>query len=239
MTDGRSYIFHLSPFTPETLPLERLAEYASALAKVFGHSDSVHLQEISPGSVKLALKVDAPAVATVEARLAEVSAGNGPEEAQRGFQHIAEWLARDGGTATLDTANDNATILTFRAREPAVRPISVTETGCLDGRIVRLGLDRNKPVVWLETDNGRILCSLTESKVKEMAAHILDWVRVTGTGTWERSSEGKWTPRFFRVEAFEPLDDMSFADVLARVRSFAGAWPDSDTIQTIIRDLRD
>ncbi len=239
MTDGRSYIFRLSPYTPETLPLGRLAEYASALAEVLGHSDAVHLQEIEPGSVKLALKIDEPAVASVEARLAEVSAGGGPDDARRGVERIADWLARDGGTATLDTANDSATILSFPSRKPAAPPISVSEVGCLDGQIVRLGINREKPAVWLDTDSGRIACGLSKSQAKAMAAHLFDWVRVTGLGTWERSSQGTWLPRSFTIQAFEPLDDTDLTNVLANIRSSAGVWPDSDTIQAALRDMRD
>ncbi len=239
MTDGRSYIFHLSPFTPETLPLERLAEYASALAEVFGHSEAVHLQEIESGSVKLALKVDQPVAASVETRLAEIAMGAGPDEARRAVRRITGFLARDGGTATLDSANDNATVLTFSTLKPVLPPISVTETGCLDGRIVRLGGSREEVTVSLETDNGRITCALRRSLAKEMAPYLFDWVRVAGTGTWERSSHGKWLPASFTIHSFEPLDDTSLTDLLARVRSLTEAWPDSDTIQTTLRDMRD
>lgn len=239
MTDGRSYIFHLSPFTPATLPLGRLAEYAAALAEVFGHSDSVHLEGIKSGSVELALKIDEPVVASVQVRLSEIAVGAGPDEARRAVQRIADCLIRDGGTATLDSANDNRTVLTFPTIKPVLRPILVTEIGSLDGRIVRLGGSREDVTVLLDTDNGRITCALHKSLAKDMAPYLFDWVRVTGNGTWERSSQGTWLPRSFTIHSFDLLDDTSLADVLTRVRSLTGAWPESDTLQKTLRDLRD
>ncbi|GFZ96099.1 hypothetical protein GCM10011497_28330 [Elstera cyanobacteriorum] len=240
MTDGRTYIFHLTPYTPETLSLGRLAEYATALAEVFGHRDSVHLRGIDAGSVKLALKIDDSVVTHIEARLADLATGAGPEGARSAIKRITEFLTLDGGTATLEAANDSAAVLTFPAPKPPLPPVSVTEVGCLDGRVLRLGGSGEKKVtVLLETDIGRITCDLHKSKAKEMAPYLFDWVRVTGVGVWERSPQGKWFPSSFTINTFDPLDDEGLADVLARLRSLGAGWPDSETIQKTLREIRD
>ena len=42
----REYRFEIDAFTPATIPMARLAEYVSDLAKMFGNNSSVHLGRI-------------------------------------------------------------------------------------------------------------------------------------------------------------------------------------------------
>ena len=57
MDDFVVYDFRIDVWRPETLPLKRLAEYASELAKLFGSSNDVHLMKIRRGSEEKELTV--------------------------------------------------------------------------------------------------------------------------------------------------------------------------------------
>ncbi len=47
---NREYRFKIDAFSPTTIPMSRLAEYVSDLAKMFGNNNSVHLLKIEEGS---------------------------------------------------------------------------------------------------------------------------------------------------------------------------------------------
>jgi hypothetical protein len=40
------YVFRIDAFTPDTLPMARLAEYLSALAKLLGHQEHTHFVRV-------------------------------------------------------------------------------------------------------------------------------------------------------------------------------------------------
>jgi hypothetical protein len=43
------YTFRIDVFTPETMPMARLAEYLAELSKLVGHSQSTHFDRVAPG----------------------------------------------------------------------------------------------------------------------------------------------------------------------------------------------
>ena len=81
MTDHREYKFRIEAYTPDTLPMERLAEYMADLAKVLGEPASVHFVRLDPGSTVLVQKVDEEAEPKVRQRVQKVHSGDGPPDA--------------------------------------------------------------------------------------------------------------------------------------------------------------
>ena len=52
------YLFKIEAFTPETMPMARLAKYLTELAAILGESKSVHLIRIESGSTALVHKIE-------------------------------------------------------------------------------------------------------------------------------------------------------------------------------------
>ena len=61
MSKGGEYRFRIDGFTPDTLPMARLAEYIADLAVIFGEKELVHFVGIEKGSAILIQKIDAVA----------------------------------------------------------------------------------------------------------------------------------------------------------------------------------
>src|SRR3989344_5225289 len=95
------YPFKIDVFTPDTLPMARLAKYLAALADLVGHSDSTHFVAIEKGSAKLVHKVEAPDVPKVDRRLGDVAQGVGPKDAVRAFKALDDLLADDNAVGEL------------------------------------------------------------------------------------------------------------------------------------------
>lgn len=83
MPGPREYNFIIDAFTPETMPMARLAEY---LAVLLGNRNSVHLVGIEHGSVRPQIRVDAPDVPKIEERLDAVRRLVAPHEAMRAYR---------------------------------------------------------------------------------------------------------------------------------------------------------
>lgn len=203
------YTFKIDIFTPDTLPMARLAEYLAALAGLVGYEDSTHFVAIRKGSAKLVHKVDAPDAPKVAKRLAEVSQGVGPRDAQRAFKILDELLSDDNATGEL-TVGD-AVIIPFPGR---TRPKPLTfpafrQVGTIDGEVVRVGGQDSSAHVILQ-DGSTIFsgCTLSRDLARELAKHLYSGkVRLFGEGRWERKPDSSWKLLDFRVDSFETLDD--------------------------------
>ena len=101
MDDFVVYDFRIDVWKPETLPLKRLAEYASELAKLFGSAPDVHLLKIRRGSHVQEFAVANTARATVERQLALVKTTHAPEELVKPYTSLNHYLRVDGGSAVL------------------------------------------------------------------------------------------------------------------------------------------
>ncbi|MGB3390245.1 MAG: hypothetical protein WBA88_19930, partial [Pseudaminobacter sp.] len=77
-----NYKFRIADsYTPDTLPMERLAEYMIALAKLLGEPHDVHFDAVRKGSAVLVAKIDAPAQPKVRERVRRLEAGCPPSAA--------------------------------------------------------------------------------------------------------------------------------------------------------------
>ena len=70
------FTFRIDSFTPETLPMARLAEYMAHLAALYGSEERVHFDKLKKGSAILQVIVDEPAIPKVFQRLQSVKSGD-------------------------------------------------------------------------------------------------------------------------------------------------------------------
>jgi hypothetical protein len=213
-------------FTPETLPMERLAQYVAAFAKLLGEQENVHFRGIEAGSAVLVATIDQPAQPRVRERVLAVRDGGGPSDARKAFADLDEMLRRDNATGTLgDEAG--GTIIPFPGRdrpEPLIYG-PFREDGTIDGQLIRVGgKDETVPV---HLRDGAIIYTglvCTPEMARRIAQHLYgSTLRVHGTGTWFRTGAGVWELRSFRINDFEVLNDAPLLEVVGNLRKVKGS----------------
>src|SRR6266478_2367683 len=156
------YKFKIDAFTPDTLPLNRLAEYMKELAILYGSQEHVHFVRLEGGSVGLVKKVDFESEPKVAERLQGVKRRTAPVDALEAYKKIDRMLAEDNATGIIETepAPDDpsrtAKIIEFpgRNRELTEDFGPVSETTTLDGHLIRIGgKDATVPVL-LQDEEG-------------------------------------------------------------------------------------
>lgn len=221
--ERQEYLFKIDAYSPETLPMRRFAEYVQELAKLFGHAAEVHFQRIDKGSAVLVSSVDPPAQERLRIRLHDVGEGTASKEAMKAFRELDNKLAADNAVGTLMT-NDQKNVLKFpgRSRPKAPEYPVFTEATTLQGQLVSLsGKDDTKHAVLLD---GEATVSGIETRNLELLSRLKQhlWgqpVRLIGRGRFQRLGDGSWEMKGFIIDDFEPLEDISFSDAVARLRS--------------------
>lgn len=227
MAHNKEYIFHIDAFTPETIPMERLAEYLYELAILLGETKSVHFVELVEGTTQIVHRIEREAVPKVEARLKGVRDRDATQEALRAYDAINGYLRDDAADAVLREGGDGAQIIEFpganELAEPEYGPFN--QSGTIDGVVMKVGGKRERVPVHLVTRDGAdIGCMTTRAIAKDLAKHIFgDELRLTGTGRWFRDKYGKWVLRTFAVTSFEQLDTKSLSELAAKLSAVEGA----------------
>lgn len=216
------YTFRIDVFTPETMPMARLAEYLGVLSSLVGHSQSTHFDRLEAGSARLVYKVDAVDAPKVEQRLARTGEPDAPADLRKAFESLDNMLANDNAVGELWNPA-GAVIIPFPGRnrpKPLAFP-AFRQDGSIDGQIVSIGGKDTTAHVILQ--DGTVTYSnikLTRDMARQLRGYLYEQkVRLVGSGRWERSPEGAWKLLDFSVDRFEVLDDSSLSDVLDSVRS--------------------
>src|SRR5450759_1912539 len=133
MSDRHEYRLRIDVFSVESLPMSRLAEYMTELARLLGEQERVHFSRLEPGSAVLVSSVENPAVPKVGERLHKVREGHGPKDAMQAYKALDTLLAKDNAIASL-TAEGGAEIIAFpgRTRPEPMRYGPFREEGSLD-----------------------------------------------------------------------------------------------------------
>jgi hypothetical protein len=235
---GQELRFFMEPYTPETLPLGRLAEYLAELAKVLGHHRGVHLIELQEGSTVLVNKVDPEALPTIYERAAAIRGRQAPRDAMDGYSKLNKMLQDDNGSAAL-FGPEGGEILDFPGRREE-RPLfsGIEERGEIDGEIARVGGTSDPVPLLLQTTDGTLSgCYARRVIAKQLAQFLFEPVRLVGAGTWSRTRAGIWVLSRFYVERFEKLEAEPLSTQLLRLRAVDLEWG-HDAVDELLR-LRD
>ena len=226
------YTFRIDVFTPETIPMARLAEYLAELSKLVGHSQSTHFDRVEPGSARLIYKIDAVDAPKVEQRLARTDQLDAPKDLRKAFEALDNMLANDNAVGELRSST-SAVIIPFPGRErpkPLAFP-AFRQDGSIDGQIVSIGGKDSTAHVILQ--DGAVTYSnikLTREMARQLRGYLYEQkVRLIGKGQWGRSPDGVWKLLGFSVDRFEILDDSSLSDVLDTVRNISDNGLTSNT----------
>jgi hypothetical protein len=230
MTRGRERRFKIDVYTPETLPMERLAEYMLQFARLLGEPERVHFLDVESGSAVLRARVEEVALPKVERRLFDASRGQGDVVALRALQSLDDMLAEDNAIGQLLDEVD-AEIIAFPGRDRP-KPLEYgpfREDGVLEGVVIKVGGKGASVPIWLrDGDTVYKNCTARRPLARKLAKHYdASILRVSGSGSWVRLSTGAWLMRSFEIKDFQVLDDAPLADVIKRLHDVQGAdWGD-------------
>ena len=238
MGKGKEHRFKIDVYTPETLPMERLAEYMLRFAKLLGEPERVHFVEVERGSAVLLARTEEVAVPKVERRLADAVRGQGDPVALKALQELDDMLANDNAVGQL-IDEGGAEIIAFQGRNRP-KPLEYgpfREDGVLEGVVIKVGGKGETVPIWLQ-DSERTIhhCGARRPLARRLAKHYDGGLlRVSGTGSWVRLATAAWLMRSFEIKSFELLDDAPLADVIKRLQGVEGAdWGD-DPVTDLMR----
>jgi len=216
------YRFLIDAFSPETLPMSRLAEYMAELASMLGEEKSVHFVKLECGSTVLVQRVEWEAVPKVRERIHAVRMREGPPEAQKAFDNLDRKLARDNAKGELrDQLGAKVIQFPGRTRESAEFYGPFNQPGILDGVLIRVGGERDPVPVHLEDGIGEVyMCHASRHIARDMAPQIFGPIlRVNGTGRWHRTQEGQWEMDRFNISTFDVLRETTFRHLVNKLRT--------------------
>jgi hypothetical protein len=231
--DGSEYRFLIDAYTPDTMPMVRLAQYMHELSQLLGEPGAVHFRRLEPGSTALISTVDREATPKVRERVVSLRRGEPPKEVRAAYEQINRLLRADDAVGVLierkaATKPTIALVIRFPGREavheefPAIR-----QQGSVDGIVTGIrGRDETIHVT-LQSEGQQISgCYTTKTIAKQLATKFLEPVRLFGRGRWARDAEGTWNLIDFKIESFEGLIDVPLSTALADIRSIAAEWTD-------------
>ena len=220
-----TYVFRIDAFTPDTLPMARLAEYMATLAKLIGHQEHTHFVSLERGSAKLVHKIDPVDAPKVQARIEAAARNDGPQEAVAAKEKLDQMLANDNAVGELMRV-DGRVVIPFPGRtrpKPLAFP-AFRQDGSIDGQVVSVG-GRDATAHAILQDGPITYTGLTMPReiARQLAHHLYGpKIRLFGSGRWERRPDGAWKLLDFRVDRFICLDETPMSEVLRDIRGIPG-----------------
>src|ERR1700722_6324550 len=142
MDDDKKLIFYIDAYSPETIPMAKLAEYMADFAALLGKEHAVHFDHLEKGSTKIVSRVEFEDVPKVRTRLTEIRNGTAPKELARLVAEIDDRLANDNaiGRVLFEERELGATaeLLAFPGRDrPKAQSYGpFNQEGHLDGVLI-------------------------------------------------------------------------------------------------------
>jgi len=240
MAEKREYRLKIDAYSPETMPMKRLAEYLSDMAVLLGDESSVHLVAIESGSTCPVVLVDWEAEPKVLDRLSKVRNKEGPEDAMRAAKNIDARLASDNTSAAIITPAREKILEFPGVNRP--RPIewpSINQAGQLIGVPIAVGGKQEQVPVHLEDGNDEYFLLASRDKAKEIAKFLFTTtIRVSGRGRWRKAPGGPWALERFIVEDFEPLGIADFTDAVKQLQGIDAEWKHREDPLSEIDEIR-
>lgn len=234
--------FVIDGFTPDTLPMARLAEYLTDLANLLGEKNAVHFDRVGEGSASLLHRVDEPAEEKVRHRIAGARIVGSDSEERRAYESLDRRLREDKALAELRVPTDTANKLLYfpgrmRAVESTYGPFN--QEGELYGTIIQVGGRQKLANVNIEDGDRTYFCEASRDLALQMAPLMYNHVvRVTGVGRYLRNSDSEWEMKSFRIHEFDKLDRRPLAETVERLRGITRKIGMDKDILKKLADLR-
>ena len=234
--------FEIGAYTPETMPMERLAEYMGDLAAMLGESSAVHFKQLKTGSTVVAVRVEPEAYPKVQQRVADVQLGTAGVAEMNAYRSLNKRLADDNASGALkEGEGPNAKLLDFPGKfAPKIEHVApVKQAGSIDGIVIRLGGKDATVPVHIQDGDTTHKCNTSRAVARLLGHHIFgDELRFTGVGLWQRNEAGGWGLKSFEIHSFEALDTTPLAEVVHQIRSIESEWNTLDDAWGELKALR-
>jgi hypothetical protein len=249
MVGDEEYRFKIDAFSPETIPMARLAEYMLEFAKLLAYQDNVHFKDVEAGSTILVSRIEYEAIPKVSRRIDDIHRGAAPDDARTSYVRLNDMLREDNavGHLTRKPANDDsaeAEILKFPGKE-IPRPTKIgpfTERAVIDGELVRIGGKDDTAHVQIVDAEGRTWGgAMTRDLARQLRQYLYEGpiLRVEGDARWERTVEGAWELKNFNIKSFQELAKDTLLNAVGRLREIEGTeWNKMEDPITAIREQR-
>ena len=224
--------------------MARLGEYLREFAEMLGSREEVHFAGIVKGSAVIRAYVDEPSTIDATRRVLASKDGTAPKEVVDRVAKIDRFMREDRARGEIISRNGNVLhVFEGARRKQVVLPdITITQEGELVGQVIKLGGRDETVPLQLEGSDGAFydLNIRGRDLAKQIAGHLFGTpIRVVGTGTWTRSSDGAWRLDRFLAHSFEPLDDRPLSDVVNELRAIPqNGWGEIDDPMAEWRRLR-
>ncbi len=231
-------------FTPETIPMARLAQYIFDLAAIMGHKESVHFIRVEEGSAQPVILIDPEEEGRITSRMQSAQRGVGPRDANLAYKRFEDRLKEDNAVAFIRNVSKDNNVLEFIGRNTATVAEygPIRERASLVGEIIRVGGTDESVPVWLErVDGERFYCDADKNIAQQLGHKLYVTLRLHGIATWRRDKKGKWTMDHFRIQSFdpEPLSDAGLIETIAALRAIPeNGWLNVDDPLAELREIR-
>ena len=243
MNEYKKLIFYIDAYSPDTIPMAKLAEYMADFAALLGRDNAVHFDSLATGSTKIKARVEFEDVPKVRTRLDDLKRGNASKDAVKLFAQIDNRLANDNAVGRIYVEGEEgmkAALLAFPGRDrPKVTSYGpFTQEGNLDGILIAVGgKDETVPVRLQNGTTTYTNCETTRDIARELGKHLFEPLRIFGTGRWLRETDGTWALSKFKVHRFEILGKDSLRDTVAALRTVRNSgWA---AIEDPLRELHE
>jgi hypothetical protein len=233
----REYRFEIDAYTPETIPLARLSQYVSDLARMMGESANVHLARVEKGSTVPVISVDWEAEPKVRDRLRAVKFNEGPPEAQKAYKEINRKLVQDNANGVLIDPSKSK-FIRFPGRDAANQPEfgPIRQSATFQGIPIRIGGELDPVPVHLEDGDNKHIVMAPRRIAKQLGQHLFSSVvRIEGKGKFIRDRTGDWIMQDFYAQSFEVLSEGDIRNDISRLRTIPAGWKE---IEDPIGELR-
>jgi hypothetical protein len=217
------YEFYIDAFTPETIPMARLADYVADFAELLGNREHVHFGKLKQGSLVVAVRVDEIAQRKVDKRVEEVRYGGGPQPARKAIQDLDDKLAEDNAVGHIVRGKTKLIEFPGRTRHAEEKLGPVEQAGTLDGEVIQIGGRDETINVHLKAGDQVHICVTSKAIARRLAPHIFGSpVRVRGKAAWARMETGIWILKRFEIVDFGTLDETPLSMIFEGLRTRFG-----------------
>jgi hypothetical protein len=215
--------FVIDAFTPDTLPMSRLAEYLKEFSELLGNDASVHFDKVQKKCAALVSYSDATATPKIRQRFEEIIEGTAPTPAIKSNATLDDMLRADNAVGYIDLDESKLIEFSGRKRAPQHRIGPVRRKSVVDGQIFQIGGKDETINVHLrnpERPSEVYRCEVSISLARKLAPHfLLGKVRLFGEADWYRT-DNSWlmSPNSFSADDFEPLVECGLNKTIQEVR---------------------
>lgn len=247
-TKAIEYKFEIKAFTPDSIPMLRLAEYMLEFSKLLANSSSVHFDRLETGSTIAVAKVEYEADPKVKSRLLSIKKSEADSDAVESFDRLNAMLRIDNATGRIFAANEDTFVeeLYFPGKEiPFPQQIApFMEPATIKALLYRIGGRDETAHAQLIDSSGRLWNGkLTKEQAAKMAAAgnggLYKWFTVSGNAKWTRTETNEWKLVDFQILDFHLLPNDSLSQDVEALRKIEGStWGSVEDLDAFISESR-